>query len=759
MTQRLASIASRFENASPAGASQWEARCPAHDDRTASLSIGEPDNDGKILIHCHAGCSTADVIAHVGLEIRDLFPDADEHHGHNGHSQNGNGHAKKKRGEFDCAYDYRDEAGRLVFQAVRFKNPKGFAQRQPKDGGGWNYRTKGLRKLVYRLPQLLKADSAEPVLIAEGEKDCENLAVRGFIATCNAMGAGKWHSAHSDFLKGRHVIVLPDNDEPGRGHAQQVAKSLQGKSASTRILELAGLPDHGDVSDWLAAGGTAEQLRALAAAATEWQPSEPSEGRLRSHGHDASEVTNGYPDTDDDDKKIVVPLEMTEVLRRIRAATGDWPRRVDGSLFIDDSLGVSWIESAAGLFGWLQARVGTIHWHKTLGCVGREEVFAELRRTSQRYVAVEEMPHEPPLVGHYYACQTPEPGNGEAIRSLIDRFEPATVIDRDLIEAALMTVAWGGHGGTRPCFVITSDDGRGAGKSKLAEMIGHVAGGIMSFSNNEDIGVIKTRLLSPAALTKRVVLLDNVKSLKFSWAEFEALITSPVVSGKQMYVGEGSRPNTITWFVTLNGASLSTDMAQRSVIIKVKRPNRAGSWEEDTLRFILDNRRLLIADLIGCLRRPAAQLEKFTRWATWEKAVLSRLAEPTEAQAVITDRQGAVDVDADEAEHMEEYFAGQLRGLGYDPNAERVFIPSMVAARWLNWATNENHRTIAAGRIISQLCTECRFRCLRPNKHKGWGRGLVWEPTEADMNATVWTDMERRLAERKAERAGANGQF
>ena len=744
MSMTLAEVACRFENARQTSASEWQARCPAHDDRTASLCIGQGD-DGKILLKCQANCSTEDVIAARGLAWRDLFPDRDS-----------NGQAKsngKRKGKFECAYDYQDENGRLISQAVRFRDPKGFSQRRPNGDGTWTYSTRGVRLLPYRLPQLLRADPAEPVLVPEGEKDADNLAQLGLVATCNAMGAGKWRKEHAEFLVGRHVVILPDNDQPGRDHSLQIARSLLGKAASIRILELPGLPEKGDVSDWIGAGGTAEQLRGLASSAPEWTP--PAASGNAAGPDDQGQVTNATIETDEEQKRITVPLVMEEVLRRIRAATGDWPRCVGDSLFIDDSHGVCWINSAAGLFGWLQSRVGIVHWHKAQGCVGREEVFAELGRTSQRFIAVEEMPHEPPIDGHYYACPMPEPGDGETLRALIDRFEPATPIDRDLIQAAMMTVVWGGHGGTRPCFCITSDDGRGAGKSKLAEMIGHVAGGIVSFSNSEEMSKIKTRLLSPAALTKRVALLDNVKSHKFSWGELEAMITAPVISGHAMFTGEGTRPNTITWFVTLNGASLSTDMAQRCVIIKVKRPNRAGAWEEETIRFVVENRQRLIGDLIGCLRAPAVPLERFTRWATWEKAVLARLPEPSEAQAVITERQGAVDVDQDEAEHLEEFFAGQLRGLGYDPDGDRVFLPSVTAARWLNWATNENRNTIAAGRMLAQLCTEGLFKRLRKNKCKTYGRGLIWSGREAEAGETTWTDIERRLAERKA---AANGQ-
>jgi hypothetical protein len=83
----------------------------------------------------------------------------------------------------------------------------------------------------------------------------------------------------------------------------------------------------------------------------------------------------------------------------------------------------------------------------------------------------------------------------------------------------------------------------------------------------------------------RIALLDNVKTTRFSWAELEALITREVISGKRMYVGDASRPNLITWLITLNGASLSTDMAQRVVEIRLADPEYRETWESEVTAF------------------------------------------------------------------------------------------------------------------------------------------------------------------------------
>ena len=164
-----------------------------------------------------------------------------------------------------ATYDYRDEQNELVMQVVRME-PKTFRQRRP-DGNGWDWKVKGVRVLPYRLPELLAAPAAV-VYIVEGEKDADRLAALGLTATCNAGGAGKWGTAHAQFLRARRVVILPDNDEAGAKHAQKVLKSLKGVASDVRVINLPGLPDKGDVSDWLDAGGTAEDLEGMAAAPT-----------------------------------------------------------------------------------------------------------------------------------------------------------------------------------------------------------------------------------------------------------------------------------------------------------------------------------------------------------------------------------------------------------------------------------------------------------------------------------------------------------
>ena len=158
-----------------------------------------------------------------------------------------------------------------MHETVRYK-PKAFRQRRPIGGGQYEWNLSGVHLILYNLPALHTGDPAEPVWIVEGEKDADRLGTLGLLATTSPMGALKWRRVDSTPLNGRRCIIIADNDDNGRKHVQEVAADLYGKASSVKTLELPGLPEKGDVSDWLDQGGTVEQLHQLAAAAAEWAP-------------------------------------------------------------------------------------------------------------------------------------------------------------------------------------------------------------------------------------------------------------------------------------------------------------------------------------------------------------------------------------------------------------------------------------------------------------------------------------------------------
>jgi putative DNA primase/helicase len=206
-------------------------------------------------------------------------------------------------GEFAATYDYRDAEGVLLFQKVR--NPPGFKtrffMRRPDGHGGWINNTKGVdTNLLYRLPAVIKA-IAQGCRIAcvEGEKDANNLWAIGIPATCNAHGASepdkkpKWTKAHSEQLRGADIVVLNDNDPPGYAHADVTCRLSHGVAKRVCRLDLAkhwpDMPEGKDVSDWLAASHTREELHALIAHAPDYQ-AESAKREEKDGGDDDAEI-------------------------------------------------------------------------------------------------------------------------------------------------------------------------------------------------------------------------------------------------------------------------------------------------------------------------------------------------------------------------------------------------------------------------------------------------------------------------------------
>lgn len=209
------------------GRNQYQAECPSHQDDTPSLSIGST-TEGKALLHCHANCSYLDIITDLGLYKEPTNP--------------------QKR-EIKELYDYISEDGELVYQVIRFE-PKAFGQRRPDGEDGWIYNLKGVRRVLYHLPQLINS-TEDYVFVCEGEKDVHTLESLGFIATTNSGGGSKWNKEFNKYFKGKDVIILPDQDKAGEEHAELVAKNLYHTANSVRIINLQGLQPKQDVTDWV----------------------------------------------------------------------------------------------------------------------------------------------------------------------------------------------------------------------------------------------------------------------------------------------------------------------------------------------------------------------------------------------------------------------------------------------------------------------------------------------------------------------------
>ena len=248
--------------------SEFAAWCPVHeaDGNGHSRSLSVKHDDGKVLLCCHAECSSDAVLGAIGLTFADLFDDEPTR------PKARTKATAEKLGPIAAVYPYQDWDGAVKYETTRH-DPKDFRQRRRNEKGGYVWSIEGVERVLYGLPDLIdKTD----VCLAEGEEDVKALRELGFTATTSCSGAKAWRKgAYAEqFVKAGclRLNVLPDNDAPGRGYAEDVARSCAAAGIVVRVINLPGLPAGGDVRDWVRAGHTRKELLALVADAPVWAP-------------------------------------------------------------------------------------------------------------------------------------------------------------------------------------------------------------------------------------------------------------------------------------------------------------------------------------------------------------------------------------------------------------------------------------------------------------------------------------------------------
>jgi hypothetical protein len=245
--------------------------CPFHDDQNASLSVNLADG----VWCCQAGCGKGGMI---DFEVKISNCDTEAAKANIASIVGADLFHSSGYDKPEAVYQYRDANSVVVFEKLRYPG-KRFQQRHSV-GKGHVYSLQGVTKVLYNLPELVTANVA---IICEGEKDCDNLtralatlgtdALKGsrVTATSNFDGAGKWLEHYSPYFAGKKVIIIPDNDDPGGKHAERVAKAVQPFAAGIKVVNLPGLDEHGDVSDYLQQH-TAQDLIGEITKAKQWFP-------------------------------------------------------------------------------------------------------------------------------------------------------------------------------------------------------------------------------------------------------------------------------------------------------------------------------------------------------------------------------------------------------------------------------------------------------------------------------------------------------
>lgn len=239
-------IIDRFHNVKKIGDKQYQCSCSVHKDDKPSLTIAEEDN--KILMYCHAGCDTKDILAKVGLQEKDLFNNVQE------------------KPRVIAEYIYSDENNKPLYKVMRFE-PKNFIQAKY-DNGNWIFKMTGVNYVPYNLPNVIKSNI---VYFVEGEKDANNLNSLGLVATTTAGGAASFKKRASEYvkwLKNKTVYIIPDNDKAGYKYAENIKNALleQG-TKDVKILELVrevpDLKEKEDISDVLLKYGKNKTVQIL----------------------------------------------------------------------------------------------------------------------------------------------------------------------------------------------------------------------------------------------------------------------------------------------------------------------------------------------------------------------------------------------------------------------------------------------------------------------------------------------------------------
>ena len=278
-------------------------------------------------------------------------------------------------------FDYSDEAGNLLFQVERIefqnadggfvvtangKRKKTFRQRRPDPDrlGQWIYSVEGVRTVPYRLPEVIEAiGNGHFIVIVEGEAKADLLWSWNTPVTCCAGGAKKWRDEHSEFLRGADVVILPDNDEPGRGHADMVGALLQGIAKSVRMLELPGLGPKEDVVDW---------------AATQWDPVEEFNKLIAREAKPwtpraKNDQTAGDDNFGPTDPPVLPPLTIEEWLARDLPAPdfimGNWLSTTTRGLLVGPT-GLGKTNFALALALHMAAGKDFLHWRAQRPCRG-----------------------------------------------------------------------------------------------------------------------------------------------------------------------------------------------------------------------------------------------------------------------------------------------------------------------------------------------------------------------------------------------------
>ena len=418
--------------------------------------------------------------------------------------------------------------GSFVLTKGGDNDKKSFRQGRPdpEHPGEW-LRNEGITWVPYRLPELIEAVASNRlVFVVEGEGKVDKLQEIGITATTNPAGAGKWLPEMSEHLRGADVVLLPDNDEAGWKHAADVATSLVGIAARVRVIMVPGLPEKGDIGNWLEAGGTREQLDALVETAQDWRS-----------------PTEGAPADDGKAKAAADEQALIDELSRLNSV--DYDRRRN---------------DAAAQIG---IRRGTLD-----------------NQVNARRAELAEEDGPPPLFGHWVVEPWDEPvDTGDLILALITRVRRHVILtDEQALTVALWVLfAWIHDTAAvhSPILLATSAE-KDSGKTTLTKIVGYlVPRGFDGSCWTEAVLFRSIEMYQPT------ILVDEADTMLVDNEPLRAVINNSWTRGSCVprCIGDANTPHAFPTFcpkmLNMKGMRLPDTTFSRCIVIEMKR-KRAG---------------------------------------------------------------------------------------------------------------------------------------------------------------------------------------
>lgn len=522
---------------------------------------------------------------------------------------------RERDSKIASAYSYSDENGALLFQVVR-KIPKGFVQRRPDGHGGWIWSTKGVRKVLYRLPEVTVAiDEGRAVYLVEGEKDADNLADLGLTATTNPGGAGMWSEDYTKALRGAQVVIFPDNDTAGREHALKVARALHGFAAEVRVVELPDLPRKGDVSDWIdaekRAGRSSQEicgrLEDLCAAAAPEEPSEatercrvivgPDEKRVND---EALEALAKHPDLYCRGNGLVQILQDERPEHGIGTTHGDPRIAVVPNALLREMLSAQVDFRKPRKDGGLKSVGPPGFCVRALSARGQWPALRPLEAVTQTPVLLPDgtILQEPGYDGGTGIAFFPKlpfpPISGDPSRQQVEAalallreavcdFPFARPRHESAFLAAILTLlARHAFSGSVPLVLVDANT-RGSGKGLLVDVAGRIGAGrdVPRMAYSRDAEEQRKTILAHAMEGHRVALIDNVSG-SFGTPTLDAALTATIWTGRILGVSKtATAPLKIVWFATANNVTVVGDTVRRCLYVRLESPDEHPERRQD----------------------------------------------------------------------------------------------------------------------------------------------------------------------------------